>query len=96
MHSTSSDLKERDELRKRSRRRRALEAESSPRPWWRPLRFTHCVPALVPSLLRQGRHQSARLRGGAAGPASCSWPAPAPSRRPAMGEAGVSWHRVPW
>lgn len=46
MHSPSSDLlKERDELRKGSGRRRALEGEPWPGPWRRPLRFAPCARA---------------------------------------------------
>lgn len=89
MHSPSSDLlKERDELRKGSGRRRALEGE----PW--PGRgggrcASPRVPERAPSLLRQGWCQTLRpwRRRCAASCSPPAWPLP-PPRRPAMGGQG--------
>lgn len=69
MHSTSSDLpKERDELRKGSRRwSRALGTAVAVAAALRAPR-----PGRAPSPLRPGPRRGARPRGGAAGPASRS------------------------
>lgn len=95
MHSPSSDLlKERDELRKGSGRRRALEAE----PW--PGRgggrcASPRVPERAPSLLRQGWCQTlGPWRRRCARQLQPAGLAPPRSPQACDGGAGASWHRV--